>query len=328
MKHNNYFEIKAQTAFELGIHKGELFGEFLRESLHDAKKDRHWSDNVRRSTNYLDATAKLFPQLVDEYRGYAQGAKVAFEDVWTLDLDEELDQEREDKCTTIVSHSGFLVSHNEDWTADATDNICVLRRTIGQVTVFEIFYLNGLGGNSISVNSHGILQATNSVVHKDHQIGVPKKVFARLFSDTDSPDATYKIMAATQRASGYCHVLVDGTGKIWSIECSATRQLLIHPKPPYVHTNHYLAESLTPLEGNDNRHGSFTRHAYATARAEELIAVDAARNFLHDSSQGSVRSIFNKRTIASMVFDVDHSEAYVWLRREQEKGWVAYPLGF
>jgi hypothetical protein len=250
---------------------------------------------------------------------------VAFEDVWALDLDEELEQERPDKCTTVVSNNGFLLSHNEDWTPHAEDVICVLQRTVGDLTVFELFYLNGLGGNSISINSHGISQTIHSVVHTDHQIGVPKKIFARLFSDTDSPDATYKTLAATRRASGYQHTLVDGTGKIWSIESSAARQILANPKAPFVHTNHYLTTPLASLEGND---GTYHRHAFASAKAEELITPDAARNFLGDSSQGPEKSICNKRTIASMVLDVDHMEAHIWLRREQTKGWISYKLQF
>ncbi len=328
MTHTNYFEIKAQTTFELGRRKGEFFGEFLRTTLDEEKGDRHWADRVRRSMNYLEPTAKLFPQLIEEYRGYAQGAGVKFEDLWTLDLDEELEQEQPDKCTTIVSHNGFLISHNEDWNADSEDVICILQRTVGDLTVFELFYQNGLGGNSASVNSHGISQTINSVVHTDHQVGVPKKVFARLFSDTDSPDATYKILATTRRASGYQHTVVDATGKIWNIECSAARQILTNPKAPFVHTNHYLTEPLAAVEGNDNRWGTFHRHAFASAQAEELNTLDAARNFLRDSSQGPGQSICNKRTIASMVLDIDHMEAHVWLRRERNKGWISYKLPF
>lgn len=326
--HKNYFEIKAPTTFELGRRKGELFGEFLRESLEEEKRDPLWPEKVRRSHGYLEPTAKLFPSLVDEYRGYAQGARVAFEDVWTLDIDEELEQQQQDKCTTVVSNSGYLVSHNEDWAVDSADVICILRRTVANLTVFELLYQNGLGGNSASFNSHGFAQTTNSVAHTDHQIGVPKKIFARLFADTDSPEATFKTLAATKRASGYHHTLVDGTGKIWSIECSARQQLMMTPNAPFVHTNHYVGEPLKELDANDNRRGTRTRYADATKRAPNITSVDAACSLLSDTSQGANRSVFNKRTIARMVVDLDHRAAHVWLRREQEAGWITYPLQF
>jgi hypothetical protein len=328
MKHENYFEITANTTWELGLRKGELFGNLLRDTLAEEKQDRRWDDKLKRALKYLAPTAKLFPELIEEYQGYAQGASVAFEDVWTLELDEELLQERQDKCTTIVSHDGYLVSHNEDWSPDAQDAICILRRTVAGLTVFELYYLNGLGGNAMSINSHGIVHSINSLVHTDHRVGVPKKVFARLFSDTNSPDETYKLLETTPRASGYHHTLVDGTGKIWSIESSAARQVLTNPKAPFTHTNHYLAAPLKSIEGNDERWGTRHRHALASAKAAELNAVDAACDFLHDSSNGPKQSVFNRRTIASMVVDIDHLEAHVWLRRERKKGWITYALRF
>lgn len=326
--HKNYFEIKAQTTFELGRRKGELFGAFLRATLEEEKRDPLWREKVRRSRLYLEPTAKSFPSLIDEYRGYAQGANVAFEDLWTLDIDEELEQEQQDKCTTIVSNSGYLISHNEDWNADSDEAICVLRRTVANLTVLELFYQNGIGGNSISFNSHGFAQATNSVVHTDYQIGVPKKIFARMFADTDSPDATYKTLVATTRASGYQHTLVDGTGKIWSIECTAKRQLMTTPNSPFVHTNHYIAESLASLDASNNRQGTRNRFADATNYARDLASVAAARTVLSNTSQGPSRSIFNKRTIARVVLDLDHRQAHIWLRREQQAGWITYPLHF
>jgi predicted choloylglycine hydrolase len=326
MAHKNYFEIEAPTHFELGLRKGELFGEFLRETLEVEPKRRRWKRRVEESQAYLAATVKEFPELVDEMKGYAEGAKVAFDDLWTLELEEELDAH--DHCTAFVTNNGFLIAHNEDWTAGAQDNICVLRRQVGDLAAYEIFYLNTLGGNSISVNSHGIAQSIESLVHSDHQVGVPKKVVARWMSDTASPEKAYERLAKIKRASGYHHLMTDRIGSVWSIECSAAKQSLAKPALPFAHTNHYLNADLRELEENDDDEGTFARQAFARTHLQDFMSFENAEKILRDASQGRRQSIFNPRTIASVLLDTDHMSARIWLRREQDKGWVDYSLRF
>ncbi len=326
--HKNYFEIEAANNYELGLRKGQLFGGFLRTTLKSEKQVDSWAQWVEQSQAYLDSTAQIFPDLIDEYRGYAQGAGVEFQDVWTLDLLEELSFHHQDKCTTFVASNGFLIGHNEDWAADAQDDLCILRRKIGNHTTFELFYKNGLGGNAMSINSHGVAQSINSLHHTDHQIGVPKNVVARWLSDTSEPEENCKALARLKRASGYHHTLVDSLGTVWSIECSATAYAVTRPKVPFVHTNHYVATNLSPLEGNSDRFGTHLRYDDASRNLQDPMSVDAARALLSDSSRGKRKSIHSNRTIGGMILDMDHMVAFVWLRRERKKGWLSYELNF
>lgn len=331
MPHESYHEIKADTPFELGLKKGELFGKSLRKSLKDVTGRRSWRRRVDRARPYLDASEEYFPRLIDEFKGHAKGADVAFEDLWAWDLDDELEAERRDRrdrCTTIVTNNGFLLGHNEDWDEDAADDVCVLRRTVGEETAFELYYLHTLGGVAAGVNSHGVAHAVNTLVHTDHQVGVPKNVVARWLSDTDSPERACQAAGKLTRASGYHHTLVDALGNVCSLECSAKQYQFTKVETPFVHCNHFVCKGLASLEGSDDRGGTFHRYARATARVEPFMTVEKTCQLLSDESDGRSKSLFNRRTIARMVLDIDHMTAYVWLAREKKKGWVEYPKLF
>lgn len=324
--HQNYFEIAADTHYELGLREGELFGRFMRRALEEEKEDGSWLENIDRARPYVGITTKLLPQLVEEVHGYAEGARVCFEEAWALLLEDELSEIAPEKCTTIVTNGGSMIAHNEDWDVGAEDSICVLRKTVGEVSILELFYVNSLGGNAISVNSHGFLHAVNELTHEDHQVGVPRNFVARWLSETKNPEVDFRTMARMTRSSGYHHSIVNKNGRIWSIECTATRQLLTSPKPPFVHTNHYLTD-LSRYEGEDGVRGTRTRYRCASEHVRKRMSLESIEELVDDTSEGSRKSIFNDRTIARMVVDFEHMTAYAWLRREEERGWVPYPIG-
>lgn len=324
--HRNYFEIAADTHYELGLRQGELFGEFMRLSLEEERRKSSWLPNVERARAYVGVTAMLFPQFIEEVHGYAEGARVCFEDAWALMLEDELSEFAHDKCTTIITNGGSLIAHNEDWEVNAKESICVLRKTVGSVSVLELFYLNTLGGNAISINSHGFVHAVNSLAHEDHQIGVPRNFVSRWLSETKSPEVDFWTLARLPRSSGYHHNIVGADGQIWSIECTAKRQTLTKPKSPFVHTNHYLTP-LSKYESEDGIRGTRTRFRCASEGVKARMSLESIQQLLDDKSEGEKKSIFNDRTIAQMIVDVEQLTAYVWLRREEDKGWVPYPIG-
>jgi hypothetical protein len=325
--HRNYFEIEATGYFELGLRKGELFGDFLHEALGERKRSAAWTSRCRRARLYLETATQALPHLVDELKGYAEGAGASFDDLWLLSLEDELEGSGAEKCTTIVTNGGKLIAHNEDWDKDAAESICVLRQTVGAMTVFELFYLNTLGGNSISVNACGFVHAINSLTHTDRQVGVPKNLVARWLAETRSPDRDLGALATLRRASGYHHCLVGQGGQVWSIECSATRQVLARPDAPFIHTNHYLS-SLSALEGRPRVSGTRRRYRCASAKVSGAMSLGDMKRLCSDTSGGSKKGILNDRTIARMIVDLANRSAYVWLRREAKEGWVSYPLGF
>ncbi|MGD9212021.1 MAG: C45 family autoproteolytic acyltransferase/hydrolase, partial [Desulfobacteraceae bacterium] len=241
MLHKNYYEIRAKNYFDLGFQEGQLFGVFLRQSVKQQKKLSYGDTGLlTRAKAYLKITKRMFPYLLEELEGYAEGARVPFDDLWLLSLEDELFPSMYEKCTTVITNHGLLIAHNEDWDVEAMDAICVLKKTVQGLTILELYYLNTLGGNAISVNSNGFVQTINTLTHSDTQIGVPKNIIARWLSETNDPESDFKRLEMIQRASGYSHNFCRTDGAIWNFECSAKEQILLCPNAPFIHTNHFL----------------------------------------------------------------------------------------
>jgi len=323
MLHKNYFEIKANSYYEMGIKEGILFGKHLRKAIKKFKNNSHWKFLESKSKLYLDYTKKIFPQYIDELQGYSKGAKIKFQDTWLYTLNAELP--KIDKCTSIISNTGKMIAHNEDWDIGAKDLICILKKSIGKLSVFELFYYNTLGGNTISINSHGIIQTINTLTHKDKCVGIPKNIISRWFSETKNPEIDLIKFSKLKRASGYNHNFVNKLGEIWNLESSAKKYNFEKINPPFVHTNHYLSK-LKNLENRENMQQSIRRYKFAKNNIKNRMTFDKLKMIMEDKSQGINNSICNKNTIASMIIDIERKYAYIWLLQEPNKGWIKYDL--
>jgi predicted choloylglycine hydrolase len=325
MPHLNYFEIEADSYYELGLRRGELFGEAMRAAVRERKFDYTWKKELKRARSYVAPTAEFFPHLIDEVHGYAEAARVCFEEAWALIVENELSERMEDKCTTLVTNRGTVIAHNEDWDATSQDAICILRRTVGTLSVLELYYLNSLGGNAVSINSHGFAHTVNTLTHTDRQVGVPRDIVGRWISETRAPEEDYQKLTELTRASGYHHTITGLDGSVWSIECSAKRQSLTKPNSPFVHTNHYLTD-LSEWDAEDDEQGTRNRYRRASLLLRPQMSIDRVKRLVDDTSDGDEKSLFNERTIARVILDLGTRTAHVWLLREEDKGWLPYPL--
>jgi len=325
MPHTNYFEIQADSYYELGLKEGQLFKQLLVDAISRERQQKSWKSKLQKSKVYLEPTKKAFPYLMEELKGYAKGAGVLFDDLWVLSLEDELSEA--DKCTTIITNNGKLIAHNEDWDTNSKDTICVLKKSVKNLTLLELFYYNSLGGNSISINSHGFVQAINTLTHADKRVGIPRNVVAKWISETKSPLQDFNQLSTLQRSAGYNHNLISLQGEIWNLESSAFKQKLSKVASPFVHTNHYLT-TLKKLENNDNLCGTFERYEFASKNIRKSMSLTDLKKLMSDISKGTKVSVFNERTIARMIIDLEKLVAYVWLLREPEKDWVEYDINF
>lgn len=324
MTHKFYFEINADSNFDLGLAEGKLFAAEAHSAL-SANRDFSWSEKTIRAERYLPEVQKIFPDYVEEMRGYAEGAKIDFLDLWALSLESNL--EPTDRCTTFITNQGRLIGHNEDSAGDE-NRVCLLKKTIKELTIFEIIYLNTLGGNAISINSHGLIQAINALTQNDKpDSGIPRNVIARWLSETRSPEADIEKFAPLKRASGYCHNFVDMNGNAWNLESSATEHIFQEIKSPFVHTNHYLSD-LNKFESNDNSTSTFKRYETALIGIKKSMSPNELQTLMTDTSNGQKQSLLNERTVGQMIIDTQKRTASVWLAREAAAGWIEYNLDF
>jgi isopenicillin-N N-acyltransferase-like protein len=320
--HQNYFEIEAESYHEMGVLQGQLFSKQIQTQIHFEKLTGDFKARVNESLAYLKPTKNDFPQYYEELKGYAQGAGVDVKELWALVIENELSEQTIGKCSTVISNNGLLLGHNEDWDQHSKDSVCILKRTIGDLTLLEVFYIGTLGGNSITINSNGYIQSINSLSHSDYQIGVPANIISRWLSETKNPQEDIRDLHRIKRSSGYHHSFVSFEGKTLSLECSAKQYELTSPKIPFVHTNHYIGK-LQKLEDEDidfskDRYNDSCKKVIPSMQIEDMVQL------MQDSSNGVEKSILNKRTIAQVIIDLENRKALIWLLRENEKGLVEY----
>lgn len=328
MAHNHFYEISAKDNYQMGIQLGELFGDIARSTLEKKRESKTWSKKIRLSKDYYAVAQKYFSSYMEELKGYAKASRIAFEEFWPMSLEDDFDYLDVEKCTTVVTNDGRLISHNEDWAIGAQDMICVLKKTIDNLTTFELFYYNTLGGSSVSINSYGYAMMINTLTHTDRQVGVPRNVISRWLSETRNPERDFERLQEIPRSLGYNHLFANTKGEVWDIECSATKQVLIRPALPYVHANHFLSDELKSYEENDGATGTYERYEVACDVVKERMSVDEITFLNSKTSHGNRDSIMNDRTIGKIVIDLENLITKVWLRREDQLGWVDYKLDF
>lgn len=328
MSHLNFHTIVAKNNADLGHQLGERFRKEFEIGLGRKASDPEWGRKVDRSQDCVEVAESHFPHLVEELEGYARGARADFRELWALSLEDELSELGvTEKCTTIVTNGGRLIGHNEDWEKGLEDSLCLLKKTVGDLTIFEFYYYNTLGGNAAGANSNGFAHTVNSLTSSDRQRGVPRNMVARWLSETSDPDFDFRRMAQVPRSSSYGYNLVSVQGDLWCIEATAKKQSLLRPETPFVHTNHYTGD-LKTFEATENSTSTYERYEYASKNLRLHMSVADWMELSGDISKGPKASLLNERTVGRMGIDFENRLAHVWLRREAKKGWVAYPLDF
>ena len=325
-RHRHYFEITAPSYFALGFSLGSMFYRTYRDAVNEARSNPQWEKMMDLARPCLEACARNFPIYREEFDGVARGAGVSVEDLWTA-IEFDLSETSKHRCTTLVTNKGMLIGHNEDWSFDAKDSICILKKQLPHCTILELFYYPSCGGNALSVNSYGYIQAINSLYHTDTQTGLSGNIIARWLSETSSPEADCGQLLFLKRATGYSHTIVGSHGRLLNIECSAREYIVTSPAMPFVHTNHFLTQ-LRTMEGNDDESGSWSRFSKARLKLGPDMTVETLKCLMSDETLGREKSIFNVRTIARTIVDMREMTLYGWLLREKDLGWVRYPLDF
>ena len=326
MAHQNFHQFIAESNYDLGFQIGSMFKEATQTRLLTMLHNARWNDARRRAETSMSYTATYFPQYIEEMEGYAKAAEMPIADLWALSIeDEAFDTIMHDKCTTMVTNEGKLMVHNEDWEKGAEQLVSVVLKKLPHVTILELYYFPTLGGNSVSINSHGFIMAVNSLVNTDRTEGVPRNVIGRFMSETQDPFLDLEKVRTMPRGLGYSINILEPSGTLWNVEYSSIDAKIWQPKLPYVHTNHYLTD-LKTHEGNDDESGSFTRYDSASRKIFSTMSSPDLVRVANDESQGPHKSLHNERTIAKVIVNLEQGAAKIWLLREDDSGFIEYPF--
>jgi isopenicillin-N N-acyltransferase like protein len=177
-------------------------------------------------------------------------------------------------CTSFAVADGgrLLVGHNEDWySGDTSRNVLLRMRLADGTRIVAITPACLLAASGI--NSHGVATGANTLFCTDHRVGVPNNFIRRWMLESDSLETARERACLPARARGANHLMADANGRIWDVETSATAEVTLESGSRFVHTNHYLHDSMLrhqmalPLDNSRARY----------ARASDLLEADLGR---------------------------------------------------
>jgi isopenicillin-N N-acyltransferase-like protein len=162
-----------------------------------------WDGARIQASKYMPFAQERYPQYVEELKGIAEGANVAFEDLAVLNAMEAVttDALHLDRCTSMAvngertADGHVLAAHSEDWVPEDESDVYIVHAIPDKEPPFLAMNYGGLLPN-IGVNIHGIAQLCDSVYPSDSRIGVPRLFVSRAVLAAASPGVAISICSA------------------------------------------------------------------------------------------------------------------------------------
>jgi len=262
--------------YEIGCQLGEFSREALPAFLEHEKvrQDREAIlADTRVLSRSLKAAADRYPKLMDELRGIADGAGLAFEDVFIFNW---RPRPRHvgvaEGCTTVIVPKAdrVLIGHNEDWFA-GTNGVFLarLKTDDGALDCLAVCYHGFLAGLSGSINHAGLAQSLNTMIASDCGAGVPLTLIDRAALEATSIDDAVTLVSQPGRSDSENFNFAQRTEAVY-VETSGQEAEVVRVTSPTAHTNHILSDRLRPLEASPRTESSRARHARATRLLADL----------------------------------------------------------
>lgn len=286
----------AGTHREMGCQIGEAMRPQIQNSIANAHVlidaayndlELSWQGAQIQSRKYLPFAEERYPQYVDEMRGIAEGANVAFDDIVVLNVMEAVttDALHLTRCTSMAvneqctADGHILAAHNEDWIPEDENDTFVISAKPDKEPPFLAMTYGGLLPN-VGFNAYGICQLIDSVYPGDSRVGIPRLVVARAVLSSKRISGAIGRTLVQHRAAGYNHLIIHESGEIYSIEVSARSFEILYGHDGYmVHTNHYIDPKMKNIEKDP----------------EELLSSRVryfrASRLLHQSQQHTIKSL-------------------------------------
>lgn len=290
-----------------------------------------WARAVEKAKEYYPFALDFYPDYIEEMRGYAEGAKIPFEELFTLTVHELLSFAGFKGCTDIVANGDVtddgrvLAGHNEDWSVDQMETVVFLHaKPKGKPEFFCTSYAGLMP--SCGMNSAGISLTGNALSPNDVRMGIPKMFPVRKTLEAKRIGEAMDFAMPADRASSYNNIVTDRNGEVYSLEGSATDVAFLYAIDGYlVHTNHYTAPMMQRFESDPN---AMTCSNFRYNRALRLIE-DQLGSVTPESMMNIFRDHVNKpgsicrhpepgvnkydvsETIFSVIYDLTKLEAHV-----------------
>jgi hypothetical protein len=251
----NIINVKG-SPFQCGLSIGRQMSKHINRGL---QRRRAWFEKLKvfakddpnqRIKPYLEAAREHYPDLVEELKGMAEGARLEFEDLFIFNLKAELSAMRSAQlpdtpgCSTLIvaDRNNLLIAHNEDGNMAYRDLMCLVRVKQEKKPAFvALSYPGILCGNGPATNSQGLFLTTNYIAGSQVRPGVPRYFLSRAILQAADIQEAIAIATHPQRAYAFHYNLgLANEKKIYSIETSMSKQQVYQVNGLYQHTNHLV----------------------------------------------------------------------------------------
>lgn len=204
--------------------------------------------------NYLPYGRRLFPQLVEELEGMAEGAGVPFDEIALFAADEEVTEyfgAHRDKCTSAAVRSSgrMFLLHNEDYLRRYMGQMVIVRAEPSDEPSFMSLCYPGMHpGSSSGFNEHGIAFGNDSLNFRPKSAGLPKNFIFRRLLECRRAVEVKKVLATGPLVVAYGITFVSadenrgGFFERIGRQCVQTR---MEDAGRICHTNHALSPVIT-----------------------------------------------------------------------------------
>jgi len=327
----------SQLGFEIGTQCKDL-GQQMVEDYRQELKQRHnleWDKAKALAQKYLAFCQDSIPECVEELQGYARGAELSLDDVFTtLYWEYSTEKDKMSGCTDFVVSANLtkekhvFMAHNEDFNSRYANYLCLVRAKPENAPAFLNVATGGVL-NGVGLNSAGLGFSGNGLSPNDTRVGIPADAGSRAMYGAENIVEALTYANPPQRESSYNKIVADKNGQIYDIEGSATDFELIYAIDGYVvHTNHYVTQRMRRYEGDFLK---FVRgymcsvcrynRALSLLRESEEISLQRVMEILRDHANSpcsicrhvneKVKVEDRSKTIYSTVVDLTAQEMWV-----------------
>ena len=327
------FTVTAKTNYDLGFAIGKRFRSNIAAAFEISKPADLLHAHPQAFANYLAASTKAFPHLVDELRGTADGAQQPFDLVAAALFSDELGAlggngaaARVDHCSDFMYSPQFgnataVIAHNEDGNPEVFNMSYFVNATLGDLSFMAFTYAGALPTSAFGFNGHGVYFSDNALfpLRVSTKAGVvPQSVLHRASLEQPSVDAVVALLQRTPCASGFNYNLADAgdPGRLEGVEVAPEGRVSAYKLDgnEYCHFNMY--RRLAHAGEND------TSSEHRMARAKQVGSWDTVaqvRAMIGDTKdtrwpifRRSATDADGIETLASAVFDASAATLSVY----------------
>lgn len=241
---------------ERGITYGRLAAERIGNSLSlyhelfEAYASMQWDEAVRRAGLFEPAIRDYLPDALEEMRGIAEGAGVAYGDILALNCRSELLFALPDGCTSVVippeasGEGKACIAQTWDWLKPAHDATIILEVHQAPLPSLMIACEAGMVGGK-GVNSAGIGCGLNALGIGSGRVGVPLHILYRGVMNAVKISDAIEAVAKPARAGCGNFFIGSAEGLVLHLEFTPDNfDVLMADTRGMAHANHFLSPML------------------------------------------------------------------------------------